>query len=120
MIHQAEPVYYSEIRREGYHVYNLDNAEIPNYYPDLPQDYPGVLLKELAPGDIITIRVFFGVGEGQEMEVDAGYVDLQVDEIDIDKVIATIVSELPEEYALSLGDAIELFEEEILCKNEIQ
>lgn len=120
MMQQPEPLYYTEIRQEGYHIYNLDNAEIPNYYPDLPQDYPGVYLKELTVGDIITIRVYFGIGSGEEMEVDSGYVDLQVNEIEIDKVVATIVSELPEEYTLSLGDTIDLYEEEILCINEIQ
>jgi hypothetical protein len=55
-----------------------------------------------------------------EMEVDSGYVDLQVQQLEVDRVVAIIVSELPEEYALSQGESLELFEEEILCKNEIQ
>lgn len=115
-----EPLFFAEIRKEGYHIYNLDNAETPNYYPDEPQDYPGVSMRDLQIGDIITIRVYFGVGTGEEMQVDSGYVDLRVEEIDIDKILAAIVSELPEEYALSQGDSIEVFVEEILCKNEIQ
>lgn len=115
-----EPEYFVDIRENGYHVYNLENAETPGYYPEDFQDYPGVSLKELQPGDIITIRVYFGVGSGMEMEVDSGYVDLQVQELEVDRVVAVIVSELPEEYALSQGESLEVFEEEILCKNEIQ
>jgi hypothetical protein len=117
---QQEPLFYAEIRQEGYHIYNLENAETPNYYPDELQDYPGVSMRELREGDIITIRVYFGVGSGNEMQVDSGYVDLRVEHVDLDRVMAVIVSELPDEYALSLGDSIDVFEEEILCKNEIQ
>lgn len=117
---EEEPPFFSEIRQAGYHVYSLENAQTPNYYPDKLPDYPGASLKDLQEGDIITIRVFFGVGTGEDMEVDRGYVDLRVECVDINTVWAEIVSELPEEYVLSLGDSIEVFEEEILCKKEIQ
>lgn len=115
-----EPPFYAEIRQDGYHIYSLENAQIPNYYPEEPQDYPGVSVNDLEEGDIITVRVFFGVGAGEEMEVDSGYVDLRVEYVDIDRVSAVIVSELPEEYVLSQGDSIEVFEEELLYRNEIQ
>ena len=115
-----EPQYYSDIRENGYHIYSFENAEDPDYYQEDLQDYPGIRLKELQPGEIITIRAYFGVGSGVEMEVDSGFVDLQVEHIEVDRVLAVIVSELPEEYVLSQGDSLEVFEEEILCKNEMQ
>jgi hypothetical protein len=115
-----EPPFFQEIRKEGYHVYNLENAEEPNYYPHELPDYPGVSLKDLKKDDIITIRVFFGVGSGEEMRVDSGYLDLRVEFIDIDKVSALIITELPEEFVLSTGDSIDIFEEEILYIKDIQ
>ncbi len=115
-----EPPFFKEIRQEGYHVYNLENSEMPNYYPEELPEYPGVSLKELKVDDIITIRVFFGVGSGEEMRVDSGYLDLRVECIDIDKITGAIITELPEEFVLSTGDSIDIFEEELLYINEIQ
>lgn len=115
-----EPPFFLDIREEGFHIYNYENAKIPDYYPEELPDHPGVNLKDLRPGDIITVRAFFGVGSGDSMEVDSGYMDLRVEHVDIDKVLAAIITELPVEYALSQGDSIELFEEEILFKNEMQ
>lgn len=117
---EEAPSFMADIRENGYHIYNPINAEIPDYYPEVLPVYPSVSIKDLQPGDIITVRAFFGVGSGEEMEVDSGFLDLRVEEVDIMKILAVIVSDLPEEYALSLGDAIELFEEEILWKNKIQ
>ena len=113
-----EPPFFSEIKEDGYHIYNLKNAKEPNYYPsELPQ-YPGVALKDLKEDEVITIRVFFGIGKGKKMRVDGGYVDLRVEFVDEDRVVGAIITELPEELALSTGESIEVFEEEILYKVE--
>lgn len=117
---EEELPFLSDIRRDGYHIYSLENAQTPNFYPDELPAYPGVSINDLKEGDIITIRIYFGVGSGKDMQVDSGYVDLRVEYVEVGKVLTVIVSELPEEYALSLGDPLEVFEEEILCKNEIQ
>lgn len=50
------------------------------------------------------------------MRVDGGHIDLQVEFVDKDKVLAVIITELPEDFALSNGDSIEVFQEEILYK----
>lgn len=118
--HESEPPFFKDIREDGFHIYNLEYAEIPNYYPEEMPDYPGVSLKELKENDIITIRVFFGIGSGEDMRVDGGYLDLRVELVDADKVLAVIITELPDEFALSKGESIELFPEEILYKNQIQ
>jgi hypothetical protein len=113
-----EPPFFSDIKKEGYHIYSLKNAKKPNFYaPELP-NYHGVSLKDLKEDDIITIRVFFGIGKGKNMRVDGGHIDLQVELVEKDSISAVITTQLPEEFALSTGDSIEVFEEEILYKTE--
>ncbi len=113
-----EPPFFKDVREDGYHIYSLKNAKKPNYYaPELP-DYSGVLLNDLQEGNTITVRVFFGIGKGKKMRVDGGYLDLKVEHIEDDSVSAVIVTQLPKEFALSTGDSIEVFQEEILCKAE--
>jgi hypothetical protein len=60
-----EPPFFSDIKEDGYHIYSLKNAETANYYPPELPDYPGVSLQDLKEDDIITIRVFFGIGNGK-------------------------------------------------------
>ncbi len=111
-----EPPFFSDIKEEGYHVYSLKKAKKPNFYPSELPVYPGVSLKNLKEDDIITVRVFFGIGKGQNMRVDGGYIDLQVEFVDKDRLMGAIITELPTEFALSTGESIEVFPEEILYK----
>ena len=101
---------------EGYHIYSLKNAKIQGYYPNKFQDYPGVNLKELKIDDVITVRVFFAVGSSDNIRVDGGYLDLEIEKIDDDRVLAVILTELPDDYPLGTGDSVEVYEEEILYK----
>ncbi len=111
-----EPPFFSDIKEDGYHIYSLKNAKKPNYYPPELPDYPGVSLKNIKEDDVITVRVFFGIGKGQNMRVDGGYIDLQVEFVDKDRLMGAIITELPTEFALSTGESIEVFPEEILYK----
>jgi hypothetical protein len=111
-----EPPFFSDIKEDGYHIYSLKNAKTPNYYPPELPDYPGVSLKDLKEDDIITIRVFFGIGKGEKMRVDGGYVDLRIELVEKNTVMGVIVTELPKDFALSTGESIELFKDEILYK----
>ena len=52
------------------------------------------------------------------MRVDGGYLDLEVEEIGDDNVLAVILTKLPEEFSLEAGTSLEIFEEEILGKTE--
>jgi len=113
-----KPPFFSDIKKDGYHVYSLNNAKKPNFYPPELPDYSGVPLKDLKEDDIITIRVFFGIGKGENMRVDGGYIDLRVEFVDEDNVMGAIITELPTEFALSTGESIEVFPEEILYKAE--
>ncbi len=113
-----EPPFFSDIKEDGYHVYSLKNAKKPNFYPPELPDYPGVPLKDLKEDDIITIRVFFGIGKGKDMRVDGGHIDLRVELIEEDVVMGLIITELPDQFALSKGDSIDVFQEEILYKAE--
>ena len=52
------------------------------------------------------------------MRVESGYIDLQVEFVGEDRVLANILTDLPEEFALKTGESIEVFQEEILYKVE--
>lgn len=115
-----EPPFFSDIKENDYHIYSLNNAKTPNYYPPELPKYPGVALKNLQEDDVITIRAFLGIGKGQNLRVESGYIDLQVEVISEDRLMATILTDLPGEFALSTGESIEVFPEEILYKAEIE
>ena len=110
--------FFENIITGGYHIYSLKNAKIPNYYPDIFSNDPNVSIKDIKVGDTITVRVFFRVGDGKDIQTDGGYMDLEVADIFHDGVTAVILTELPEEFPLETGDSIDVFEEEILYKNK--
>ena len=110
-----EPPFFSDIRKDGYHIYSLENAKKPNFYPPELPDYPGVA-QDLKEGDVITIRVFFRIGKGKNMRVDGGHIDLCVELVEKESVMAAITTQLPKEFALHKGETIEVFPEEILYK----
>ena len=115
-----EPPLFLDIKEDGYHIYSLKNAKKLNYYPPEFPEYPGVSLEDLKEDDVITIRVFFGIGSGKKMRVDGGHVDLKIEVVEKDSAMGSIITELPKEFALSKGESIQIFEEEILYKSESQ
>jgi hypothetical protein len=113
---EQKPPFFEDIEEDGYHIFSRDKAKIPDYYPNQFPDYPGVLLNELQVDDVIKVRVFFRIGSGEEIRADGGYIDLRVEFIDDDKVLAAIVTELPKGFPLATGGSVEIFEDEILSK----
>jgi hypothetical protein len=112
--------FYSDIERDGYHIYSRKNAKIKGFYPNEFPDYPNVSLGDLKVGGRITIRAFFPTGAGSTIRVDGGYIDLEVEHIETDHIFGVILTELPEEFALGTGDSLEIWEDEILYKREAQ
>lgn len=49
--------FFREILEHGYHVFSMEHAKLPDYYPNSFPDYPGVDLQNLRVGEVITIRV---------------------------------------------------------------
>ena len=115
---QSNSPFFKDIIDEGYHIFSLKNAKIPNYYPNEFPDGPGVSLKDLKVGDVITVRVFFRIGSDEYIRVDGGYLDLEIEDIFYDGVTAVILTPLPEKFPLETGGSIEIYEEEILSKVE--
>ena len=113
-----EPAFLDDIKEDGYHVYSLKNAKVPNYYPPELPNYPGVSINSLEIDNVITIRIFFGIGKGINMRIDGGVIDLQIDEIHSESVMATILTVLPKKFPIRTGGSIEIFENEILYKAE--
>jgi hypothetical protein len=112
--------FYSDIERDGYHIYSRNNAKIKGFYPSEFPDYPSLSLGNLKAGDQITIRAFFPAGAGSTIRVDGGYIDLEIEHIETDHIFGVILTELPEEFALGTGDSLEIREDEILYKREAQ
>lgn len=52
------------------------------------------------------------------MRIDGGVIDLQIDEIHSESVMATILTVLPKKFPIRTGGSIEIFENEILYKAE--
>jgi hypothetical protein len=55
-------------------------------------------------------------GNCDNVRVDGGYLDLKIEQIDTDSVLAAILTELPPDFPLETADTIELSEDEILYK----
>ena len=65
--------------------------------------------------------MFFRVGSGgKDIRVDGGYLDLEVELVEDESVLAVILTELPNDFPLETGETIEVFEEEILYKTDEQ
>ena len=113
-----EPAFINDIKEDGYHVYSLKNAKIPGYYPAELAKYPGVRIQDLKIDDVITIRVFFKVGSGKNRRIDDVYVDLEIEHIEDQGVMAVILTILPESFPLGAGHSIEVYEDEILYRTK--
>ncbi len=115
----SEPPFFQDVREEGYHILSLENQKIQGYYPKELPKYPGLSLNDLEIGDVITIRAFVKVGKGENFRVDGGMIDLKVEFIDSDRVLAVITTQLPKDFPFETGGSVEIFEEEILYKIEV-
>lgn len=104
----------------GYHIFSLKRAKTAGFYPNRFPDYPGARLQKMRVGDCITIRAFFPIGTGEPIQVDGGYIDLEIEHVESDHILAVIQTQLPGEFALSTGETIEIREDEILYINEPQ
>jgi len=116
---QVNTPFFKDVLEEGYHIYSLEDAKLKDYYPNKFPDYPGVLLKDLNVGDVITIRVFVKIGTGKNVRIDGGYVDLEVEHIDEQSVFGVIMTALPDKFPLKKGESLEIFQEEILYKSNL-
>ena len=111
--------FFKEILENGYHVFSMENAKLPDYYPNKFPDYPGVNLQHLSVGDVFTIRVFFRIGFGENVRADGGYLDLEVEHFEDDTVFGVIVTQLPKEFPLQAEDSLEIYPDEILYKAQM-
>ncbi len=115
-----DPPFLSDIEKDGYHIYSLLNAKTPGYYPPELPHYPGVNRDELRIDDVVTIRVFFGVGTGKHMRIDGGLLCLKIEQVEKDEILGAVLTQLPKEFSIQTGSTIELYLEEILYKTETQ
>lgn len=111
---KADTPFLKDIEEDGYHIFSRKYAKIPGYYLSEFPEYPGAKISDLSVGDQITVRAFFKIGTGKSERIDGGYIDLEIEHIEEDHVMALIVTQLPSNFPLQTGSTIELFEDEIL------
>lgn len=114
-----EPAFLGDIKEDGYHIYSLNNAKIPGYYPPELPEYPGVNIKDLKIDDVITIRVFFGIGTGKNMRIDGGHILVKIEHIDDVEIFAVVMTKLPKGFSIETGASIEIHEKEMLYKADV-
>lgn len=114
----SDPLFLNDIKEDGYHVFSIKNSKIPGYYPIKLPDYPGARIKDLKRDDVITLNVFFARWAGEEMRIEARYLDLEVVSVEENSVMAVILTVLPESFPLAAGHSIEVYEEEILYRTQ--
>ncbi len=116
---QSGPPFLKEIMEKGYHLYSLEDAKIAGFYPSKIPNYPGVKIKDLNLGDVIVVKAFFNVISVPFLQSGGGYIDLEVEHIEDDSVMGVILTTLPEGFSLETGDVLEIFEQEILYKEQL-
>ena len=107
---------FDDVIENGPHIFSLNHANTPNFYPNQFPKYPGVKVSYLVVGDRITIRVFFCIGSGEPLQIDSGLIDLEVELIETDHIFGEIVTVLPSHFPLETGSSLEITEDEILYK----
>ena len=107
-----------DLEREGFHIFSRINAKIKGYYPEeFPKENNKELdIKDLAEGDLVTIRVFFAVSKFPVFQADGGYIDLEIELIEDGIIYGNILTELPVNFPLAKNTTIELSIDEILKK----
>jgi len=115
---ENESEFFDDIIEDGYHIFSLNHAKTPGFYPNRFPEYPGVKLSSLVVGDRITIRAFFRMGSEGALQIDGGYIDLEVELIESDHIFGVIITELPNHFPLKTGGSLEIWEDEILYKVE--
>lgn len=108
--------FFKDIEEDGYHIFSLNNAKKPNFYPNEFPDYPGVKIKDLKKNDVVIVRVLFLVSDGEYIQVESESVDMEVVFVYDVSVVVEIMTDLPDELLLEKYDSLELYEEEILYK----
>jgi len=110
------PNIYTDLEQNNYIIFRNKKAkQLKNYYPTISNNYPGVSIKELNIHDLITIKMFVAKGDGEDIpNIIEDYIDLTVESIDGEIIVAKIISPLPEDFVFKTGASIELKEEEIL------
>ena len=111
-----EPKVFDAVIENGFHVFSLNLANTPYFYPNQFPKYPGVKLSCLSIGDRITIRVFFRIGSGDPLQIDSGLIDLEVELVETDHIWGEIITVLPNHFPLETGSSLEIMEDEILYK----
>ena len=103
-----------DLKTDHYHIFSLKKAKQKGFYTSKFPDYDLLSIDELSEGDRITIRAFFNVSLAPIYKVDSGLIDLEIEAIDDERILANILTELPKSFPFSKGTSIELFIDEII------
>lgn len=108
--------FFDDIDENRFHIFSRRNAAKPGFYPNAFPAYPEIAIDDVRVGDCITVRAFFAVGRSKPPRIDSGEMTLEIESVDRDErlLLANILTELPESFALAKGTSIELDLDEVL------
>jgi hypothetical protein len=108
--------FFSDLAKDGFHVFSRRNAKIAGFYPNAFPSFPEIDIANIGEGDTVKIRVFFSTNKATPSRIDSGHMDLVVEHEDrnTQTIFGNIVTKLPPEFALAEGTTIELSLDEVL------
>ena len=81
-----------DLKTDHYHIFSLKKAKQKGFYTSKFPDYDLLSIDELSEGDRITIRTFFAVSLAPIYKVDSGLIDLEIEAIDDERILANILT----------------------------
>ncbi len=103
-----------EIEDGGYAIFSKKKARETGYYPNPFPDFEDIPIGVINEDDIVVIRAFFNTGEGVNLKIESGMIEVQVETVEDDKIWANITTELPKDFPLQKETTIELYIDEII------
>lgn len=111
----------TDLIRNKYHIFNLDNAKIREYYPsELLEIIDKTLIVEkkfkIEIGKTYSVRAFFAISEpiDHEVEYQSGFLDLKLIMKENQVYVGEVVTELPSIFVLKKGSKIKIKKENIV------
>ncbi len=111
----------TDLIKQKYHIFSLDNTKIEGYYPkELLEIIDKVMHVEkkfkIEIGKIYSVRAFFAISEpiDNEVEYQSGYLDLKLIMHENQVYVGEVVTELPPMFVLKKGSKIKIKKENIV------
>ncbi|MCK4467915.1 MAG: hypothetical protein KAU60_06140 [Desulfobacterales bacterium] len=108
------PEFSNEIENDGFAIFSKEKAKQKGYYPTEFPDFEDLSIDVIKPDNVLTIRAFFKIGKGKNYQIDSGLIDVLIENVQDDEILANILTELPATFPLQKDTTIVLNIDELL------